>query len=88
MKTLEDMNIHELRTKRDEVWAELEAVEARMRELEPPIGWSSSIQRRRINNPDAPVPAERKLPSGGPPIAEQATAEPGPNAHPEGEDAP
>ena len=72
-KALEDMNIHELRTKRDEVWAELEAVEARMRELEPPIGWSSSVQRRRINNPDSPVP-------------ETTAAEPGPNAHPEGED--
>ena len=76
MKTLEEMNIHELRTKRDEVWAELEAVEARMRELEPPIGWSSSVRRRRINNPDSPVPAAAP------------EAEPGPNAHPEGEDAP
>ena len=85
-KALEDMSIHELRTKRDEVWAELEAVEARMRELaqfgplEPPIGSSRSVQSRRINNPELPL------------VTEQATTEPGPspgpNAHPEGEDAP
>lgn len=66
-KALEDMNIHELRTRRDEVWAELEAVEARMQELEPPIGWSSRVQRRVRPEPQ-PV-------------------EPGPNAHPEGEEA-
>jgi hypothetical protein len=77
-KALEEMNIHELRTKRDEVWAELEAVEARMREFEPPIGWSASVQRRRINNPDSPVPASEPNPD---PIPEQPG---GPNALPEG----
>jgi hypothetical protein len=62
-KALEDMNIHELRTRRDEVWAELEAVEARMRELEPPIGWSSKVQRNPLQEPE-PEPKPNAQPEG------------------------
>jgi hypothetical protein len=75
-KTIEDMTIHELRSRKDEVQAELAAVVARIQELERidmglPAGvegvpWSSKVQHQPLTEPEP---------------------EPSPNAHPEGEDA-